>query len=48
MTEIARHGPQLVVIGRQESGPGHSPSESLGTMALRMAYHTPVDVLIIP
>jgi universal stress protein E len=48
VTEIARHGPQLVVIGRQESGPGHSPSESLGTMALRMAYHTPVDVLIIP
>jgi nucleotide-binding universal stress UspA family protein len=48
VTEIARHGPQLVVIGRQQSGRGQSPHESLGTMALRMAYHTPVDVLVIP
>ena len=48
VTEIARHGPQLVAIGRQESERGQSPRESLGTMALRLAYHTPVDVLVVP
>jgi universal stress protein E len=48
VTEIARHGPQLVAIGRQESELGQSPHESLGTMALRLAYHTPVDVLVVP
>jgi universal stress protein E len=48
VTEIARHGPQLVAIGRQESERGQLPRESLGTMALRFAYHTPVDVLVVP
>jgi len=48
VTEIARHAPQLVAIGGQESDRGKSPREPLGTMALRLAYHTPVDVLVVP
>jgi len=48
VTEVARHGPQLVVVGRHESARGRPQRELLGSMALRMAYHTPVDVLVIP
>lgn len=48
VTEIARHGPQLVVIGSQEVEPDHSPREPFGAFGLRMAYHTPVDTLIVP
>ena len=48
VTEIARYDPQLVVVGRRESQRGQSPQEFSGSTGLRMAYHTPVDVLVIP
>lgn len=48
VTEAALCGPQLVVVGKHEPGREHSPPESLGTMGLRIAYHTPVDVLVVP
>jgi nucleotide-binding universal stress UspA family protein len=48
VTEIARHNPQLLVVGRRESERGQSPRESSGSTALRMAYHAPVDVLVVP
>jgi universal stress protein E len=48
VTEIARFGPQLVIVGRHESDRGQSPRESSGFTGWRMAYHTPVDVLVIP
>jgi nucleotide-binding universal stress UspA family protein len=48
VTEIARCGPQLVVVGRRDSECGRAPRESSGSTGLRMAYHTPVDVLVIP
>ena len=48
VTEIARCAPQLVVVGRHE-GPGRpTQQESFGDTGLRIAYHTPVDVLVIP
>jgi universal stress protein E len=46
VTEIACHAPQLVVIGRHDNDAGHPAGG--GTVALRMTYHTPVDVLVIP
>jgi nucleotide-binding universal stress UspA family protein len=48
VTEIARYGPQLVVIGSQEVERDHSPREPFGAFGLRMAYHTPVDTLVVP
>jgi hypothetical protein len=47
VTEIARYQPTLVVLGRQEALPGES-QEPFGTEGLRMAYHCPVDTLVIP
>jgi nucleotide-binding universal stress UspA family protein len=48
VTEVARYDPQIVVVGRRENERGQSPREFSGSTALRMAYHTPVDVLVIP
>jgi len=47
VTEIARYDPQIVVVGRRENERGQSPREFSGSTGLRMAYHTPVDVLVI-
>ncbi len=43
----ARYYPQLVVVGRHEGKRAQPPNESYGCTGLRMAYHTPVDVLVI-
>ncbi len=48
VTEIARNDPQIVVVGRRENEQGQSPREFSGATGLRMAYHAPVDVLVIP
>jgi len=47
VTEIARYQPTLVALGRQESGSG-VPREPFGTEGFRMAYHCPVDTLVVP
>ena len=47
VTEIARSQPTLVVLGRQEAGASES-FDPFGTEGLRMAYHCPVDTLIVP
>lgn len=47
VTEIARHQPTLVVLGRQEASAAES-REPFGTEGLRMAYHCPVDTLVVP
>ena len=47
ITEIARYQPTLVVLGRQEVGPGVA-REPFGTEGFRMAYHCPVDTLVVP
>jgi universal stress protein E len=46
VTEIARHAPQLVVIGRHDNDAERAAGG--GTLGLRMTYHTPVDVLVVP
>jgi nucleotide-binding universal stress UspA family protein len=48
MTQIARHAPQIVVVSRQDNDHGQSGRNFNGSTALRMAYHTPVDVLVVP
>ena len=47
LAEIMRHAPQLVVIGKR--GPRAPPAQHgvMGSVGFRIAYHTPVDVLII-
>jgi len=47
VTEIARHQPTLVALGRQEANVAES-QEPFGTEGLRMAYHCPVDTLVVP
>jgi nucleotide-binding universal stress UspA family protein len=47
VTEIARYQPTLVVLGRRETQPA-DPAEPFGTEGLRMAYHCPVDTLVVP
>ncbi len=47
VTEIARSQPALVVLGRQDTSSGES-FEPFGTDGLRMAYHCPVDTLVVP
>lgn len=47
VTEIARHQPTLVALGRQEANAAES-REPFGTDGLRMAYHCPVDTLVVP
>jgi nucleotide-binding universal stress UspA family protein len=47
VTEIACHQPTLVALGRQEANAAES-QEPFGTEGLRMAYHCPVDTLLVP
>jgi len=47
ITAIARHQPTLVVLGRQETAASES-FDPFGTEGLRMAYHCPVDTLVVP
>ena len=47
VTAIATWRPTLVVLGRQELGPG-VVREPFGTEGFRMAYHCPVDTLVVP
>jgi nucleotide-binding universal stress UspA family protein len=46
--EVSRCTPELVVVGKH----GHPPREqllrSLGSVALRIAYHATADVLMVP
>jgi nucleotide-binding universal stress UspA family protein len=48
LAEVGRCKPDVVVVGRH----GHPPREhrlrSLGSVALRIAYHAAGDVLIVP
>jgi universal stress protein E len=47
ITEIARYQPTLVVLGRKELTAG-ATREPFGTEGFRMAYHCPVDTLVVP
>lgn len=48
LAEIERLQPQLVVVGRHEHSPREYHIGSFGSVAVRVAYHVPDDVLIVP
>jgi nucleotide-binding universal stress UspA family protein len=47
LAEITRHAPQLVVIGKRGPQAPQVPQGVMGGVGFRIAYHAPVDVLII-
>jgi nucleotide-binding universal stress UspA family protein len=47
LAEITRHAPQLVVIGKRGPRAPQVQQGVMGGVAFRIAYHAPVDVLII-
>jgi universal stress protein E len=46
--EIDKRSPQLVVVGRHEEPPLAAEHPLLGCVGMQIAYHCPVDVLIVP
>lgn len=46
--EIARYKPQVLIVGQHEHRPDEVASTLLGCVGVRLAYHAPVDVLIVP
>ncbi len=48
LAEIERRKPDLVVVGRHGHSPREHPVASFGSVALRIAYHVPGDVLVVP
>lgn len=48
LTEVTRYGPQLVGIGKHSHTPSESFHTPLGCIGVRLAYHCPVDVLLVP
>jgi nucleotide-binding universal stress UspA family protein len=48
LAEIERCEPQVVVVGRRQWLPLEHATTFVGTVALRVAYHAPTDVLVVP
>lgn len=48
LAEIGRCQPDLVVVGKHEHPPREQHLSALGSVALRIAYHAPGDVLVVP
>ena len=48
LAEIDRLRPDLVVVGKHEHPPREQLAISLGSVAMRIAYHAPSDVLVVP
>lgn len=48
LAEIRRLQPDLVVVGKHEHPPRDHLTSSLGSVAMRIAYHAPGDVLVVP
>jgi nucleotide-binding universal stress UspA family protein len=48
LAEIDRRQPDLVVVGKHEHAPREHHIDSFGSVALRIAYHAPGDVLVVP
>ncbi|MBS0421212.1 MAG: universal stress protein [Proteobacteria bacterium] len=48
LAEVARHAAQVVVIGRHEQTPLAPDHPLMGCIGTQIAYHCPVDVLMIP
>jgi nucleotide-binding universal stress UspA family protein len=47
LAAIARYAPQLVVIGRRDVQTSKVPAPPVGSVAFRIAYHAPADVLVL-
>jgi len=48
LSEVARHAAQVLVIGRHEQTPLAPDHPLMGCIGTQIAYHCPVDVLMIP
>ena len=48
LAEISRQVPQVVLIGRHEQFPLSSDHPLMGCVGTQIAYHCPVDVLMVP
>jgi nucleotide-binding universal stress UspA family protein len=47
LAEITLHAPQLVVIGKRDPRAPHVHQRMMDRVGFRIAYHAPVDVLIV-
>jgi nucleotide-binding universal stress UspA family protein len=48
LTEVTRYSPQFVAVGRHEGTALEPEHPLMGCVGMRLAYHCPVDVLIVP
>lgn len=48
LSEVGRHAAQLVVIGRHEESPLTLEHPLMSCIGTQIAYHCPVDVLLVP
>ncbi len=48
LTEITRYSPQFIAVGRHRKARDEDPGGLMGCVGTRLAYHAPVDVLIVP
>jgi len=48
LSEIARYGPQFIAVGKHEREPHEVAHPMMGCVGVRLAYHSPTDVLIVP
>jgi universal stress protein E len=48
LSEITRLAPPLVAVGRHEPAPLEPEHPLMGCVGMQIAYHCPVDVLIVP
>jgi nucleotide-binding universal stress UspA family protein len=48
LAEITLHAPQLVVIGKRDPQSRQVRQSRMDSVGFRIAYHAPVDVLIVP
>jgi nucleotide-binding universal stress UspA family protein len=48
LAEIDRCQPDLVVVGKHEHPQPEHLTATLGSVAVRIAYHAPCDVLVMP
>lgn len=46
--ELERHAPDLLVIGKREPSAPNVQHGAMGGVGFRIAYHAPVDVLVLP
>lgn len=48
LAEITRYGSQVLIVGRHEHRPDGAGHALMGCVGVRLAYHAPCDVLIVP